>query len=76
LYFIEVTNSSYKTSALSPAVELGAMWPPLGIEAIDPFDKNSMGYFLGLYSNIFISQNANNLNSFLITGFSDAEFSL
>ena len=27
-----------KTSALSPAVELGAMWPPLGIEAIDPFE--------------------------------------
>lgn len=25
-------------SALSPTVELGAMWPPLGIEAINPFE--------------------------------------
>lgn len=31
-------NSFLKTSALSPAVELGATWPPLGIEAIDPFE--------------------------------------
>nr|YP_009445504.1 cytochrome oxidase subunit 3 [Bipolaris cookei]ATV95660.1 cytochrome oxidase subunit 3 [Bipolaris cookei] len=28
----------FKTSALSPAVELGATWPPMGIEAIDPFE--------------------------------------
>jgi hypothetical protein len=37
-FYIEATNSFYKTSALSPAVELGAMWPPMGIEAIDPFE--------------------------------------
>lgn len=37
-FYIEVTNSFYNTSALSPTVELGAMWPPMGIEAIDPFE--------------------------------------
>jgi len=37
-FYIEATNSFYKTSALSPTVELGAMWPPMGIEAIDPFE--------------------------------------
>ena len=25
-------------SALSPTIELGAIWPPLGVEAIDPFE--------------------------------------
>ena len=27
-----------KLSALSPTVELGAEWPPIGIEAINPFE--------------------------------------
>jgi len=71
----EATNSFLKTSALSPAVELGAMWPPMGIEALDPFENNSIDYFLCLSSCVYISPNANNLNPFWITGFSDAESS-
>nr|YP_009945125.1 LAGLIDADG endonuclease [Monilinia laxa]QOE17489.1 LAGLIDADG endonuclease [Monilinia laxa]QYB19906.1 LAGLIDADG endonuclease [Monilinia laxa]QYB19991.1 LAGLIDADG endonuclease [Monilinia laxa]QYB20083.1 LAGLIDADG endonuclease [Monilinia laxa]QYB20234.1 LAGLIDADG endonuclease [Monilinia laxa] len=27
-----------KTSALSPTIELGAQWPPMGIEAVNPFE--------------------------------------
>jgi cytochrome c oxidase subunit 3 len=33
-----VISWTFFHSALSPAVELGAMWPPMGIEAIDPFE--------------------------------------
>lgn len=28
---------AFAHAALSPAIELGTSWPPLGIEAIDPF---------------------------------------
>ena len=31
-------RTKLKTSALSPTVELGAEWPPMGIEAINPFE--------------------------------------
>ena len=51
------------------------MWPPMGIEPIDPFDNNSMEYFLCLSYSIFITPSANTLNPFWITGFSDAESS-
>lgn len=27
-----------KTSALTPTIELGAMWPPIGIEPVNPFE--------------------------------------
>lgn len=27
-------------SAISPSVELGAQWPPLGIQAVNPFEKD------------------------------------
>ena len=37
LFFLAIFWTFFH-SALSPAVELGAMWPPLGIEAIDPFE--------------------------------------
>ena len=37
LFFVAIFWTFFH-SALSPAVELGAMWPPMGIEAIDPFE--------------------------------------
>ena len=37
LFFLAIFWTFFH-SALSPAVELGAMWPPMGIEAIDPFE--------------------------------------
>ena len=39
-FFISEVTYCYlkKTSALSPTVELGAQWPPMGIEAINPFE--------------------------------------
>lgn len=38
LFFLAIFWTFFH-SALSPAVELGAMWPPMGIEAIDPLSK-------------------------------------
>ena len=29
---------AYLHSSLAPAVELGSQWPPVGIEAINPFN--------------------------------------
>jgi len=37
LFFVAIFWTFFH-SALSPTVELGAMWPPMGIEAIDPFE--------------------------------------
>ena len=37
LFFLAIFWTFFH-SALSPTVELGAMWPPMGIEAIDPFE--------------------------------------
>lgn len=37
LFFLAIFWTFFH-SALSPTVELGAMWPPIGIEAIDPFE--------------------------------------
>lgn len=37
LFFLAIFWTFFH-SALSPAIELGAMWPPMGIEAIDPFE--------------------------------------
>ena len=37
LFFLAIFWTFFH-SALSPTVELGAMWPPAGIEAIDPFE--------------------------------------
>ena len=37
LFFLAIFWAFFH-SALSPNVELGAMWPPMGIEAIDPFE--------------------------------------
>jgi hypothetical protein len=37
LFFVAIFWAFFH-SALSPTVELGAMWPPMGIEAINPFE--------------------------------------
>ena len=37
LFFLAIFWTFFH-SALSPTVELGASWPPMGIEAIDPFE--------------------------------------
>lgn len=37
LFFLAIFWTFFH-SALSPALELGAMWPPTGVEAIDPFE--------------------------------------
>lgn len=37
LFFLAIFWAFFH-SALSPTVELGAMWPPMGIEAINPFE--------------------------------------
>jgi len=37
LFFLAIFWSFFH-SALSPTVELGAKWPPLGIESINPFE--------------------------------------
>lgn len=62
-------------SALSPTVELGAQWPPIGIVAINPFNK---GGELILYLTLtlpLVCSSANSLNPNWISGFSDAESS-
>jgi len=63
-FYIEATNSFYKTSALSPAVELGAMWPPMGIEAIDPFELPLINTVLLLASGFTVTY----AHHFLING--------
>ena len=37
LFFLAIFWA-YFHSALSPTVELGAHWPPMGIEAVNPFE--------------------------------------
>lgn len=39
LFFLSIFWAFFH-SALSPSVEIGCAWPPLGIEAVNPFDKS------------------------------------
>ena len=63
-------------SALSPVVELGATWPPMGIEAIDPFELPLVNTVILLSSGFTVTyahhylingQRANALNGLLYT---------
>nr|YP_009945122.1 cytochrome c oxidase subunit 3 [Monilinia laxa]QOE17486.1 cytochrome c oxidase subunit 3 [Monilinia laxa] len=39
LFFLAIFWAFFhKNSALSPTIELGAQWPPMGIEAVNPFE--------------------------------------
>lgn len=38
LFFLAIFWAFFH-SALTPTVELGAQWPPIGIEPINPFEK-------------------------------------
>jgi hypothetical protein len=66
------------TSALSPTVELGAQWPPIGIEAINPLIKGNGSIVLLALSVMPVTRNCANgnaLNPYWVSGFSDAESS-
>lgn len=66
------------TSALSPTVELGSAWPPLGIEAINPFELPLLNTVWSAINNInvvvwvqillYILNLSNNLVLFLLPG--------
>ena len=40
VFFFLAIFWAYFHSAISPSVELGAQWPPLGIQAVNPFEKD------------------------------------
>jgi len=63
LFFLAIFWTFFH-SALSPAVELGAMWPPLGIEAIDPFELPLINTVLLLASGFTVTY----AHHFLING--------
>ena len=46
---------AYAHSSLSPAIEIGGVWPPLGIEAIDAFGLPFLNTILLLSSGAFIT---------------------
>ena len=46
---------AYFYASLSPAIEIGGVWPPLGISALDPFSIPLLNTFLLLSSGAFIT---------------------
>jgi cytochrome c oxidase subunit 3 len=63
LFFLAIFWTFFH-SALSPAVELGAMWPPLGIEALDPFELPLINTIILLASGFTVTYG----HHFLING--------